>query len=251
MKELKIRGRAIRSDQNGLICLNDIWSAAGFTKNQKPPQWLRLPTAKSLALAILNKDGKLGKSQLGGKIRASSVYYTKVGTGGGSFADIRLALAYAEYLSPKLALEVREVYLRYKAAHPTLADEVLERASDEANLWVARRAQSRVVRNSFTKVLQNHGVTGYGYSACTDEGYQELFDKKAAQIRVELNLPKKTNVRDHLDLVGLSQVMLTEALSAERIEEENSQGNSACKTATGRVAMHVRAAVGRSTSEGK
>ena len=36
---LIIRGRAIRADDNGLICLNDIWTAAGFTKNMRPADW--------------------------------------------------------------------------------------------------------------------------------------------------------------------------------------------------------------------
>lgn len=40
---LVIRGRAVRFDENGLACLNDIWSAAGFTKNHRPGDWSRLP----------------------------------------------------------------------------------------------------------------------------------------------------------------------------------------------------------------
>jgi hypothetical protein len=48
------------------------------------------------------------------KISVKSIYYSKGAAG--TYADPRLALAYAEYLSPKLALEVKEVFLRYKAA---------------------------------------------------------------------------------------------------------------------------------------
>lgn len=55
------------------------------------------------------------------------------GAAGGTFADVRLALAYAEYLNPDLAMEVREIVLRDKAAYPTLADDILQRATPEAN----------------------------------------------------------------------------------------------------------------------
>lgn len=40
---LVLRGRSIRFDENGLACLNDIWKAAGYSRNKMPYDWQRLP----------------------------------------------------------------------------------------------------------------------------------------------------------------------------------------------------------------
>jgi hypothetical protein len=99
-----------------------------------------------------------GKSRNWTKVEIKSVYYTKVGANGGNFADPRLALAYAEYLNPKLALEVREVLLRHKSGDATLADETLQKSTPEGNEWAAVRALGRAKRRHFTNVLQGHEV---------------------------------------------------------------------------------------------
>lgn len=75
----------------------------------------------------------MGKSHHSEKIRVSDLIYSTLGKDGGTFAHPVLALAYSEYLSPKLAVEVREVFLRYRAADATLADEILEKASPGAD----------------------------------------------------------------------------------------------------------------------
>jgi hypothetical protein len=48
-------------------------------------------------------------------------------------------------------------------------------------------------------------VMGRGYGDCTDEGYVGLFGHKAQTLRRELGLPAKTNVRNHLTRIDLSQ----------------------------------------------
>lgn len=100
MKELKIRGRIISTDAAGSVCLNDIWAAAGFSKNQRPHDWGRLSSTAKLIEAILTKV--TGKSRNWTKEEIKSVLYVKNGVG--TYADVRLALSYAEYLNPKLAL---------------------------------------------------------------------------------------------------------------------------------------------------
>lgn len=242
MKDLKVRGRAIRSDENDLICLTDIWEASGFSVNQRPVDWWRLPSIQSLAAALLEK---VGKSHQKKKIEVKSIFYTKSGRGGGTFAHPILACAYAGYISPKLEIEVREVWLRYKAGDPALADEVLERASPEANLWVASRAEARAIRNGYTETLRDHEVKGRGYMECTDEAYLKLFDAPAWRIRQQRGLPKGANVRDKMDIVELQAIKLTEALATQRIAVEDSRGNAECKEATGRTAANVRFAIDR------
>jgi hypothetical protein len=69
-----------------------------------------------------------------------------------SLADWRVARrGRAGYLSLKLEVEIREVWLRFKAADPALADDVLRRATAEANEWPACGLSSESpARNTLT-----------------------------------------------------------------------------------------------------
>jgi hypothetical protein len=144
---------------------------------------------------------------------------------------------------PGLDVEVREVWLRYRAGDPTLADEVLARATPAANRWAIRRAEARVTRNEYTQVLSDHGVAGRGFRDCTDEEYLRLFDGHAWELRLKRGLPAKANVRDSMTEIELTTIRLTEMLASERIEEEDRRGNYECKEATGRTAKNVRSAI--------
>jgi hypothetical protein len=222
------------------ICLNDIWSSGKYGDTQKAHEWWRWEPAQSLAAALLQR---LGRKKPFTKLDFRDIYYAKPGTGGGTFAHPVLACAYAAYLSPKLEVEIREVWLRYRAGDPTLADEVMERASPEANLWIATRSEARAIRNTYTATLRDHDVVNRGFMECTDEAYRKLFDGPAWMLRQQRGLQKGANVRDHMDIVELSAIKLTEALASERITVEDSRGNSECREATGRTASNVRWAI--------
>jgi hypothetical protein len=242
LKELVIRGRTVRADENGLVALNDIWEAAGFSKNQKPYDWSRLATTQKLIEAVLVRN--TGKSRNWAKTDYKSTIYMKRGQEGGTFVDVRLALAYAEYLNPKLALEVREIFLRYKIADATLADDILERATPEANEWAGVRALSRSTRNKHTAILQDHGVIApIDFAKITNETYIALFDKPAKSLKVTRGLKKNDNLRDKMPLSDLSYVMAAESLANERIEETNPQGPTPCQIAVRRSARHIREAI--------
>lgn len=238
---LTLRGRKITADANGLICLNDIHKAAGFTKNQTPGDWTALSSTSQKTIQVLKLI--TGKSGNWTKNEYRSVFYAKRGAAGGTYADPRLALDYAEYLNPKLAIEVKEVFLRYKAADATLADDILDRATDAENEWAATRAFGRVKRFEYTKTLDTHGVEGFGYGNCTNAVYGPLFDATAKKLKQQKNLPKNANLRDAMSNDELVFVMMAETLAKGRIEEEGSQGNGECFTATKRSASYVRQAI--------
>jgi hypothetical protein len=175
-----------------------------------------------------------------GKISISTVYYTKGGRDGGTYANPIVAAAYAAYLSPKLAVEIKEVWLRYRAGDPTLADEILERASDEGNRWVAARAMSRVQRRRFTDVLKAAQVSPRGYALCTNAIYLKLFSRTARQIKESRDA---LITRDAMDVVELAQVTLSEGMASERIEEERRRGDDECRQASAIAAFYIREAV--------
>lgn len=234
-----IRGRTIHVDTKGFVCLNDIWTAAGFSARQKPADWKDLATTGRLIIALLDQNaGKTGVKNY----NPASVIVTRRGKGGGTYAAIHLAVKYAEYLSPKLALEVADVFLRYKVADATLADDVLQRASPEANEWAGKRALARAGRRPFTDTLQRHGVSApLEYARCTDAVYIGLFRKTARQLKTSKQV--SASLRDAMDAVELTFVATGEALARERIEQTDCRGAVACEAATLRSTSFLRDAI--------
>lgn len=243
---ITLRNKNVRTDSEGRICLNDIWASGDFPPTQQAKEWWRYPGARNLAGALLER---MGHKPPHSELLLKQIYSSKGGTGGGSYAHPILACAYAGYLSPKLEVEIREVWLRFMAGDATLADEILEKATPEANLWAATRAEARAIRNTYTNTLRDHDVRGRGYMACTDETYLKLFDAPAWGLRQQRGLKKGANVRDHMDTIELSAIKLTEALAAERITVEDAMGNDEFKEATGRTAANVRWAIERERSD--
>lgn len=235
-----IRGRIVRVDDHGRVCLNDLHQAAGFSKNKRPGDWRDLPTTAPFQLAVLERI--TGKSGNYTKDEMRLMIVAKPGANGGTYAHPLMALAYAEYLSDKLAVEVKEVFLRYKAGDATLADEVLERASPEDNEWAGKRALARAGRRPFTDTLQRHGVRfPYEYARCTDAVYIGLFRKTARELKRAKQVT--SNLRDAMDGVELTFVAAGEALARERIEQTKSNGAIACEAATLRSTSFLRDAL--------
>ncbi|MGH6849825.1 MAG: KilA-N domain-containing protein [Methylocella sp.] len=240
--QFTVRGRRVRVNENGLVCLNDIHVAAGFSKNQKPNDWFRLGATHKLIEAVFVRI--TGKSRNWTKDEIKSVFYSKVGADGGTFADPRLALAYAEYLNPKLALEVREVFLRHKSGDATLADETLQRSTPEDNEWAAVRALGRAKRRHFTSVLQEHEVVRpIEFATVTNAVYGGLWGRTAAALKAKRGLKKTANLRDALNTNDLVYVMAGEQLAAERIGYEDSRGVRECSIATTKSASFIRQAI--------
>jgi hypothetical protein len=144
---LRLRGKLISEDAYGNISLTDIWRAAGAPTNRHPAKWLSQDAAKKFIPAAYDRIVLLEHNKE--RIPFNRICYVKRGRFGLSFAHPLIAAKYAGYLSPKLEVQIVEVWLRYRAGDPTLADEILEKASSEANEWAARRAMSRTVRNAF------------------------------------------------------------------------------------------------------
>jgi len=236
-----IRGRQIHVDENNLVCLNDIHRAAGFSVSQRPGDWRDNPSTGPLQIAALKRI--TGKSGNWTKADWKSVIYAKRGQAGGTYAHVYLALAYAEYLNPNLAIEVKEVFIRYKTADATLADDILQRAGAEANEWAGTRALGRSVRNQYTDALRDHGAQGKDYGMCTNALYGALFDSDAKQLKRAKAVPAKASLRDAMSTSELVYVMAGETLSTERITEEECSGGEACRIATGKSARFIRQAI--------
>jgi hypothetical protein len=238
---LRLRGRVIQEDDQGRICLDDIWSLSGAKESKAPKHWRGNRTAKDL-ISELQKKVTSGYLNDGG--RNYPVIDAGRGRGAkGTYAHPVLAAAYAGYLSTKLEIEIRETWLRYRAGDATLADEILQRATAEANHWVGVRALARSRRVNFTDTLKAHDVSGKGYMMCTEATYLNLLGGRSYEIRASRGWPAKSNLRDRMDASELAYVMAAESLAAERIADEDRRGNSDCANASAIAAAAIRSAI--------
>ena len=235
--QIMIRKRAVSQTEDGFWCLDDIWQIARSPKGKSPSSWRTERTVRDLQIAL--HDRLFGNQET----YKFSRIIRQVREPQRVFAHPILALTYASFLSPKLAIEIKEVWLRFAKADATLADDILARSSPAANEWAGIRALGRSTRREYTDTLQVHGVKGSGFRECTDAIYSELLGGPAWKIRDQRKLPSRVNLRDEMTTSELSYVMATESLAKDRIVEEDSSGNFECSVASGRSAHFIRMAI--------
>ncbi|WP_320203029.1 KilA-N domain-containing protein [Agrobacterium rosae] len=246
---IRLRGVLVEEDDHGHWNLNDIWLIAKGKTSQEPKHWRDIGSVKKLTK-------ELQKKVTAGYLKENKpnipVIYAKTGRGNaGTFAHPILAAAYAGYLSPKLEIETREVWLRFRSGDVSLADEILQRASPEDNQWAGVRALSRAKRNEFTSVLQAHGVVGAGYGQVTNAVYSGLFGADTQMLKAEKGvLTKSGSLRDAMDTDELVSVMFAESLSRKKIVEGELEGNVQCLSATKRSTAFVKQAIDANNASG-
>lgn len=105
--------------------------------------------------------------------------------------------------------------------------------------------QSRIegieVRHSFTDVLKAHGVAQpWQYAKITNAIYEELYGQTAAELKQSMGLTKGESLRDKFPRSHGIANSLAEALSSEKIEDNNLQGFKQCHEATQDAAARVK-----------
>jgi hypothetical protein len=238
-----VRSTKIRVDENGMVSLNDIHKSAGFSVNQRPSDWLALPNPKRDIISTLKLI--TGKSGNWAKNDYKSVYYTKSGQAGGTWAHENLALAYASYLSSDLGVQIRDVFLRYKSGDETLIPEIRENKGKRIDeLREKHRTIGKAVRKDYTQTLKDHGVDKpFDYAHCTNEVYKPILGGTATQVREQRKLPKKANLRDHITTNELAFTMAAEALATERIEQTDADGYRECRDETKQASQAIGRAI--------
>jgi hypothetical protein len=107
---------------------------------------------------------------------------------------------------------------------------------------IQRQLKSIEIRNNYTDILQQHGITiGWQYAAITNIPYETLTGFTAKQLKAQMGLSKSDRLKDHIsDSLQLGQ-MLIESRSGEVIERDKLHGFSQCRDATQRIADKVKA----------
>ena len=174
----EIMGRKITED-DGNVCLNDLWELAEKPENLRPSNWHRQQRTKALE-AVLQERIVFLKHNPNKKVE-ESIYYV-VGRGGGAktFAHPVLALAYAEDLLPALGVEVRETFLRYRANDISLANDILDRIAAQVQEDERRLLACDEIKKH-NKKIADHGKKagcelGWEYAELHNAGYRGLYN---------------------------------------------------------------------------
>ena len=221
----------IKQDKDGLYSLNDIFQQAvdrGIADGKVDPRtWVNRDGKQLIAYA---KNHNATNRHI---IKASR------GKGGGTSAVPEICLAYAEYLSPKLHMEVNQTFLRAQSGDVTLADEIVDRAKPEDQIKHLMRTAGVVQRKMFTGALVKHEVDGKGIGVCTNSIYTGLFDNCASELRKLKNLPEKANVREHMTVQEIIQTAHAEMIAVRNLEATRARGTRECSAVCEQAARKV------------
>jgi len=209
------------------INLTDLWKAAGEPDGKEVWRWQETEQAINFINATVNSLN-LAKNE---------VLKTKRGKGGGTWGHWQIALEYARYLSPELAIWTNQVVKERleEERNPELAySRGRERAikgwqkQGKSEQWIAVRLKSIDATKQNTKVLGCHGHDSMVFPMCADATNVAVIGMKAKEFKAANNLPASASTRDHLSEIQLLEIALTNAVSAQRIEEQDIYGNERC-----------------------
>lgn len=144
MNALTITGVAIRQDEQGRYCLNDLHKASGGHSNHRPSKWLRYDQAKALIEEIDRETPQpespilgFGANQLEALIRASNSVRGHGITA--TYVVKELVYAYAMWISPAFNLRVIRAY-------DALVTGELQALARVENYWAQRRSHWPLIR---------------------------------------------------------------------------------------------------------
>lgn len=221
-----------------MYSLNDLWNIAGCPLNKDPRQWQRLPQPTE----FINSASKILNVGLSHIIKA------RRGKGGGTYGVRQIALEYAQYLDPDLAVLVNEVFFQ-RVEEDNNPDLIGKRYYDaykkrgKSTDWIATRLKSIDTRHTFTDTLKNHEVSGTGYRDCTNAIYRPLYGGNANLIRERKKLGNGASLRDNMTRTELIAVELAESLATDNIEKKDVRGNKKCTLASENTSQCVAIAL--------
>ncbi|WP_072389483.1 KilA-N domain-containing protein [Hyphomicrobium sp. CS1BSMeth3] len=199
--DLTVLNKRIGTDSNGNICLNDLWSVVDEPANKRPNDWNRGKRAKALQVAL---EGRITENfRNSGKAEAISTYYVSGrGRASKTYAHPVLALDYAEYLDPRIGVEVREVFLRYRADDISLANDILDRIAEQAREDEMRlhiRGEITLRNKELAGEGKKAGCQGWEYAELHNSGYRGLYSGlDEGGIHRLKKLTKHQKILDHM-----------------------------------------------------
>jgi hypothetical protein len=196
-----LRGAPVREDGHRNICLNDLYELAGRPENLQASQWMR--HKRTIALKLALDELIVCNTHRPKKEVEESTYYS-VGRGPKAltFAHPVLALEYSESLDPKLGIEVKEIFLRYRAADISLANDILDRVIEQARedeMRVHIREEITARNRDLAGEGKKAGCRGWEYAELHNAGYRGLYNGlDQDDIHHLKRLTKSQKILDHM-----------------------------------------------------
>lgn len=224
------------------INLTDLWKASGASKENRPSDWVNLPNTLKFIDELAQKLNT----------EKSGILKTTRGKGGGTWGHWQIALEYARYLSPEIAIWTNQVVKERleEERNPELA---LTRGQERAirgwkrqgktDEWISRRLRAIDATKIDNRVLAKHGDDNLVFPMCADALNQGVIGMKAKEFKEANNLPAHAPTRDHLTDIQLAEITLASLVSCQRITENNVRGNDLCANVHRVIAERVSNAV--------
>jgi len=248
MVSIRFEGEDVRKDKDGRFSLNDLHRMSGADQTRDPRRWVFLDSTKALVEVLQDQQTlNVGKSDI------QKVVVSTRGGGGGTWAVMSLALAYAGYLSPEFraaCLKVVEERIEEEQNPELGIDRSMARAQrtyarmEKTPEWVQKRIQGICTRHALTAFLKSRGCTAPDdYRSCTNALYIGATGTDAPGLRKAMGLDPKANPRDHMTRRQLSEIALAEELAIEKAEKERTYGVEAMAHACNLAGKEVHRAV--------
>ncbi len=240
MNQLVFGDHKIATDGDN-VCLNDMWALASKPDNKRARDWYRGKRAQSLEVALQDRIVEIFHKPR--KDVAGTTYYT-LGRGGGArtFAHPVLALDYAEYLSPDLAVEIRETFLRYKAGDVGLALEIMDGLAEQADYDEQRVAMRRLLAEHNTMSAGAAKAAGVkDFAAYNGSGLRGLYGGMSkAQVTRHKGLAATDNHLDHAGHEELAANYFKATQVVAKLKRDTVIGQDAANAVHEEVAIGVR-----------
>lgn len=133
MNSLIISSTAVRQDESGRFCLNDLHRAAGGISKHRPGQFMRLDTTKALADEIQCADQR------------SAFQVVNGGPKRGTYVCKELVYAYAMWVSPAFCLKVIRAYDQLQTNAMGLYQQLQALIAEEVSTQVRASFGSRLM----------------------------------------------------------------------------------------------------------
>ncbi len=239
--QLEVRGISVATDDAGNVCLNDLWKLGGSPGNKRARDWYRGKRARALEAAL--QERIVENFHKPAKEAAGTTYYTD-GRGGGAktYAHPVLALDFAEYLDPSIGVEVRNIFLRFKANDVSLAEEIFG-AFEEQSDYDSERVKLRALVKQHNKLSAGaaKGAEVKQFGAYNGAGLQGLYGGMTkAQVLKHKELPPDAHHLDHAGHEELAANYFKATQAFAKLKREGIKGQEAAEEAHREVGAVVR-----------
>lgn len=198
----QLHGSAIGEDDDGNICLNDLYEIAGRPENLQPGQWKRHKKVVALK-AVLDDRIVCDTHNSPEDVEKTTLYATGRGVKSRTYAHPVLALEYAESLNPEIGLAIKEIFLRYRSDPISLANDIFDRIAEqveEDEIRLRNREEISTRNRELARQGKRAGCTEYDYAELHNSGYRGLYNGlDASDIHRLKGLTKNQKILDHMN----------------------------------------------------